>query len=77
MVDEEVEGIQIDNVKRIKSKRDAKAVKESLVRLKTAAQGTENVMPHIIHAVRSYASLGEICDVFRDVFGEYHDPKWL
>lgn len=77
MMDENAESIQIENVKRIKAKRDNQKVKEALARLKVAAKGTENVMPHILNSVRAYGSLGEICDVFRDVFGEYHDPKWL
>lgn len=76
-LDDAAEKKQIENVKRVKSSRDAALVREKLASLKKAAQGTENVMPHIIAAVKAYASLGEICDVFRDVFGEYHDPKWL
>ncbi|MCL0074508.1 methylmalonyl-CoA mutase family protein, partial [Dehalococcoidia bacterium] len=39
--------------------------------LRRAAQGTENLMPYILDAVRAYATLGEICDTLRDVFGEY------
>lgn len=77
MLDENVETQQIENVKRVKAKRDNVLVKKRLDQLKKAAQGTENVMPHILDCVRAYASLGEICDVFRSVFGEYHDPKWL
>jgi methylmalonyl-CoA mutase N-terminal domain/subunit len=76
-VDEKAEEIQIANVKRIKASRNNENVKAALVRLKTAAKTNENVMPHILNCVREYGSLGEICDVFRDVFGEYHDPKWL
>ncbi|MCB0308161.1 MAG: methylmalonyl-CoA mutase family protein [Bdellovibrionales bacterium] len=76
-VDEKVEQEQIENVKRIKSQRDQAKVKMYLEELKSAAKGSDNVMPHILNCVRAYGSLGEICDVFRDVFGEYHDPKWL
>ena len=76
-IGEDVEREQIANVKGVKKKRDAAAVAKNLKRLKEAAAGTENVMPHILDCVRSYGSLGEICDVFRSVFGEYHDPKWL
>lgn len=76
-VDEKAEEVQIANVKRIKASRNNENVKAALARLKTAAKSTENVMPHILNAVREYGSLGEICDVFRDCFGEYHDPKWL
>lgn len=76
-VDEKVEKIQIENVKRIKAKRDNALVKQKLETLRAAARGKENLMPLIIDCVRAYGSLGEICDVFRDTFGEYHDPKWL
>lgn len=76
-VDEKAEEIQIANVKRIKANRNNQNVKSALARLKEAAKTKENVMPHILNAVREYGSLGEICDVFREVFGEYQDPKWL
>lgn len=76
-VDDKVEKEQIENVKRIKAKRDNALVKKRLEELRVAAKGKDNVMPHILNAVRAYASLGEMCDVFRSVFGEYHDPKWL
>ncbi|MCB0326073.1 MAG: methylmalonyl-CoA mutase family protein [Bdellovibrionales bacterium] len=76
-VDEEVEKIQIENVRRAKAKRDAGKVQKSLQKLEQAARGPDNLMPYILEAVESYASLGEICDVFRDAFGEYVDPKWL
>ena len=45
--------------------------------LREAAQGTENLMPYILDAVRAYATLGEICGVFREVFGEYREPVIL
>lgn len=76
-IGEEVEKEQIQNVKKVKQERDQAKVDACLASLKEAAKGTENVMPYILDAVRAYASLGEICDVFRDTFGEYHDPKWL
>ncbi len=76
-IDEAVEKNQIESLKQVKSNRDQSQVNQKLAALKEAAQGTQNVMPFIIDAVRSYASLGEMCDVFREVFGEYHDPKWL
>ncbi|MEZ4704963.1 MAG: methylmalonyl-CoA mutase family protein [Bdellovibrionota bacterium] len=76
-LDPEVERIQIENVRRVKAKRDMAQVQKTLQTLEQAARGKDNVMPYIIDAVQSYASLGEICDVFREVFGEYHDPKWL
>lgn len=76
-VDASVEEEQIKNVKKIKATRDSQKVKATLEALRVAAKGTEPLMPYILDCVRAYGSLGEICDVFRDVFGEYHDPKWL
>ncbi len=49
------------------------AVKAKLAELKRAAEGTENLMPFIIDAVRVYAGIGEICNTLRDVFGEYKE----
>ena len=54
--------------------RDKIKVKESLERVGGACSGSENVMGPLIDAVRSYATLQEVCDVFRLVFGEYRDP---
>jgi methylmalonyl-CoA mutase N-terminal domain/subunit len=48
-------------------------VKEALAVLKKAAQGTDNVVPPILEAVKAYASLGEISDTLREVFGEYRE----
>jgi methylmalonyl-CoA mutase N-terminal domain/subunit len=54
-----------------KAKRDNAAVAAALDALKKTAEGTDNLMPPILAAVRTYATLGEICDVLRGVFGEY------
>ncbi|PIR20377.1 MAG: methylmalonyl-CoA mutase [Deltaproteobacteria bacterium CG11_big_fil_rev_8_21_14_0_20_47_16] len=59
----------------IRKKRDNTAVKKTLSALETAAKGSENLMPYIIDAVRSYASLGEIAGTMRNVFGEYHEAS--
>lgn len=55
----------------LRAKRDNQSVTASLEALKKACEGTDNVMPFILDAVRSYATLGEICGVMREVFGEY------
>jgi len=52
-------------------------VEEALFRLKEAAQTKENVMPHILKAVKEYATLGEITRVFKEVFGEFKEPIGL
>jgi len=58
----------------LRSERDGQAVSQALAQLKTAAQGTANLMEPILQAVKVYATLGEICDTLRDVFGEYTAP---
>ncbi|RLM95561.1 methylmalonyl-CoA mutase [Haloarcula sp. Atlit-7R] len=70
-VDEAVEQAQQDNVAAVREERDEEAVEAKLDALRAAAEGNENVMPYIIDAVKAYATTGEVCDVFRDVFGEY------
>ena len=70
-VDPIVREHQIDKLKKLKAGRDGGAVRNSLERLKKAAQGTENLMPPILEAVGVKATLGEICDTLRSVFGEY------
>ena len=54
--------------------RIGNCVARCLADLRTAAQGTDNLMPFILDAVKEYATLQEIMDVFRDVFGEYEEP---
>jgi methylmalonyl-CoA mutase N-terminal domain/subunit len=55
----------------LKQNRDSAAVAETLAALRQAAQGSENLMPYLIAAAKTYATLGEMCNVLRDVFGEY------
>jgi len=73
-IDPEVEEKQVARLKEVKRTRDNGRVQASLGDLKRAAQGSENLIPHILAAVKEYASLQEICDVFREVFGTYRDP---
>ena len=68
---------QSDRLKKLRESRDSGAVGQSLDRLRIASQGTENTMPYILDAVRAYATLGEIIDVMRDVFGTYEEPDWI
>lgn len=70
-VNPEVREIQVDKIKKLKETRDNKEVEASLLALRKAAEGTENLYPPILRAVKAYATLGEICDCMRDVFGEY------
>jgi methylmalonyl-CoA mutase N-terminal domain/subunit len=61
----------------LKARRDKKAVTQSLNRLKEVASSKENTMPAILDCVESYATLGEICDVLREVFGEYRAREYF
>lgn len=62
---------QIACLEKMKAARDNEAVKAALEKLREAAKGTENLMPYLIDAVKTYATLGEICGVLREEFGEY------
>ena len=73
-IDEELERLQIEKTNRIKSERDNKKVKECFEVLGEACEGNKNVMEPLIESVKSYATLQEVCDVYRQVFGEYRDP---
>ena len=74
-VDREGERMQIDGINEVRRTRDNREVAEKLRALEAAARGNENLMPPLIDAVKSYATLGEMMDVFRGVFGEY-EPGW-
>ena len=74
-IDEEVANEQIRKLNKLKEERDNKKVNEKLERLKEAAKGTENLMPFIIDAVREYASIGEIINILKEIFGAYHEDS--
>jgi len=74
-IDEEVERRQIQRTQKIRKDRDSKKVNEALHGLRKASEGEENVMPHIVDAVREYATIGEIFEVWRELFGEWDEPK--
>jgi len=69
----EVERTQKEKLARVKKERDSEKVRKALAALKTAAQGTDNVVPPILEAVKAYATVGEISDTLREVFGEYRE----
>ena len=74
-VDREGEARQIDNLNYVRRTRDNREVASRLRELEQAARGSENLMPPLLEAVKSYATLGEMMGVFREVFGEYQ-PGW-
>ncbi len=75
-VDPEMENRQRNKLAAVKRERDEAMVKECLGVLQEAAEGSANLMPPIIEAVRAYATLGEICGVLRETFGEYEAPTF-
>jgi len=72
--DEALEDRQLARTNEVKNNRDQKRAEECLERLGEACSGKENVMPCLIEAASAYATLQEMCDVFRKVFGIYRDP---
>ena len=72
-IDMRVQTEQIKFLKQVKAERSNDEVLQKLAVLKTAAQGEANLMPLILDAVKVYASVGEICNTLREVFGEYKE----
>jgi methylmalonyl-CoA mutase N-terminal domain/subunit len=68
---------QVDRLAALRDERDNGRVGQTLDRLRLACQGTENTMPFILEAVRSYVTLGEIVSVMKDIFGIYQEPTWI
>lgn len=73
-IDEALESLQIEKTNRVKTERNHAGVTECLDRVGEACSGQENVMESLIAAVKAGATLQEVCDVYRQVFGEYRDP---
>ena len=73
-IDQVGERAHLTRLNRVRKERDQATVKRALENLHRVAEGTENTMPAIIEAVKAYATLGEIMEVFRSVFGEYMEP---
>jgi methylmalonyl-CoA mutase N-terminal domain/subunit len=76
VINEAVRERQLKRLEETKTRRDAGAVAGSLDKLKRAARDGDNTMPATIEAVRAYATLGEICDALRDVYGLYEEPAF-
>jgi len=75
-IDPEIEKKLVERLKRIKQQRNQAKVKDALSKLHKAAEHEDiNLMPFILEAVKNYATLGEICDTLREVFGEYKPPS--
>ena len=70
-IDNAVEKIQVRSLKKLKRERDNARVNASLSLLRDAANGSANLMPLILEAVEAYATVGEVVNALKDVFGEY------
>jgi methylmalonyl-CoA mutase, N-terminal domain len=76
VIDESVRSHQVERLEQTRLQRDSGAVANALEKLKLSAKNNENTMPATIDAVRSYATLGEICSALRDVYGVYEEPAF-
>jgi len=73
----EIEKRQLKRLLEVKQERNQLKVKDCLQNIRKASENGKNLMPHIIDAVREYATIQEICDVWREVFGRYSDPGYF
>ncbi len=76
-VDPTVRDQQVERLRELKGQRNQYAVRDALTGVKEAAQTGTNLMPPILEAVRTMATLGEICDTLRQVFGEYEAAPFV
>jgi methylmalonyl-CoA mutase N-terminal domain/subunit len=76
-VDPAIEQAQRDNLVKLRERRDSHRVSELLAQLEGAARGSENLMPMFITCVENDVTLGEICGVLREAWGEYQSPTWI
>jgi methylmalonyl-CoA mutase N-terminal domain/subunit len=76
-VDPQVEATQVKRLKAVKKERSEKSVNEALAHVRETAGTDENLVPPVLEAVRAYATVGEICDVFREEFGEYQQREYF
>jgi len=74
LIDPEIERIQAERLARVRRERDPERVQAALEGLRRAAAGGQNTMPHFVEAALAYATLGEMMDVLREVYGVYEEP---
>ncbi len=72
-MDPEGEARHLQRLQRVRAERDQELVRRRLAELRAAAEGDANLMYPLIEAVRAYATVGEVCDVLREVFGVYQE----
>jgi methylmalonyl-CoA mutase N-terminal domain/subunit len=69
--------VQVAKLRKFRAERDQSKWKNALDQLRAISQTTENVMPAVIEAVKARATVGEICDVWRDIYGEYRPKEFV
>jgi methylmalonyl-CoA mutase N-terminal domain/subunit len=72
-IDESLERKQVERIQALRARRDAATWKQAIDAIRTAARTGDSLMPHIVTAVDAYATVGEISDAMRGIFGEYHE----
>ncbi len=76
-IDPGAEARQVERLNQIKKERNQKTVRETLEHVREVAKGEGNIVPPVLEAVRAYATIGEICDVLRELFGEYRAMEYF
>ena len=74
-IDPDVERLQVERTQKLRKERDNKKVDAALAGLQKASEDGTNIMPHIVEAVKAYATIGEIFQIWRDLWGEWDEPK--
>jgi len=73
-IDPEIERRQIERIQAVRARRDAAAYAKAVEALRDACMSSKNLVPYVLDAVRAYATLGEVSDVFREAYGVYREP---
>jgi methylmalonyl-CoA mutase N-terminal domain/subunit len=76
-VDPAIEQKQVERLNQVRKERNGKLAKETLMYIREAAKRDENLIAPVLEAVRAYATIGEICDVLREIFGEYQAREYF
>ncbi len=76
-IDPALEQAQVERVRALRARRDAKLTSEALDKLERASRTDENLLPHILACVETYATVGEISNTLRRVWGEYRETSTI
>jgi len=76
-IDPNAEARQVERLNQVKKERNQGTVRETLEHVREVAKGEGNIVPPVLEAVRAYATIGEICDVLRELFGEYQSMEYF